>query len=274
MEKRILIATLLTAAIALFLTFYWLTEPLRVKANAEKMRLESVEKGKNLYMTHCARCHGKAGGPQKGIRPINSKDYLKNVDDTVLYKIIERGIPGTGMAALGDKEGGPLNLEQIRDLVAFIRNWEKTAPALPMEEAPSKARPGFVQEEVAYIGSKTCIECHQDLNKEQIEVWRNSPMTKSAFSLIGPEKDKSKCIPCHATGYDPQKKSYQEENVGCEACHGPGEKYSEMMGGANAPEGAKIARENARKSCVRCHRPHIGKKEHITLARKGSLSYP
>jgi len=35
--------------------------------------------------------------------------------------------------------------------------------------------------------------------------------------------------PCHATGYDSEKKTYKEENVGCEACHGPGEKYQEMM---------------------------------------------
>jgi mono/diheme cytochrome c family protein len=274
MEKKIFIATILTVAIAVFLTGYWLLEPYRVKLETEGMRLKAIEKGKSLYMTHCARCHGENGGPQRGIRPINSKNYLKNVDDTILYKIIERGIPGTGMAALGDNEGGPLNPEQVNQLVAFIRGWEKTATVWPGEEAMPKERPVFIQEQVGYVGSDTCIECHKDLNKEHIQVWKNSPMAKGAFSLISSEKDKTKCIPCHATGFDPEKKNYQEENVGCEACHGPGEKYSEMMGGANASEGGKIARENARKSCVRCHRPHIGKTEHIPLARKGLLTYP
>jgi mono/diheme cytochrome c family protein len=274
MEKKIYIAMILTVAVAAFLTIYWLTETHRIKAEAERMRLGAVEKGKRLYLTHCARCHGENGGPQRGIRPLNSKDYLKSVDDTVLYKIIERGIPGTGMVALGDKEGGPLNPEQIKDLVAFIRNWEKTAPVLPVVEAPSKERSAFIQEEVAYVGSESCIGCHEDLNKDQIEVWKNSPMAKSAFSLIRAEKDRTKCIPCHATGYDPEKKTYKEENVGCEACHGPGERYQEMMTGANAVEGGKIARENARKSCTRCHRPHIRKKGHITLARQGLLTYP
>ncbi len=274
MEKKVFIAVLLTVAIALFLSVYWLMEPYRVKGEAEKMRRMAVAKGKVLYGTHCARCHGENGGPQRGIRPINSKDYLKNVDDTVLYKIIERGIPRTGMGALGDKEGGPLNPEQINQLVAFIRNWEKTAPTWPEEETKPRERPVFMEEQAAYVGSDVCIECHKDLHKEQVQVWKDSPMAKSAFSLIRSEKDKTKCIPCHATGYDPQKKNYQEENVGCEACHGPGEKYSDMMGGASASEGGKIARENAQRACVRCHRPHIGRQEHITLARKGLLTYP
>jgi hypothetical protein len=236
------------------------------------MKSEAAAKGKILYQKHCARCHGENGASQRGIRAINSKSYLKAVNDTILYKIIERGIPGTGMVALGDKEGGPLNPEQINQLVAFLRDWERIAPTLPEETVPKKTL--FLQEEAGYVGSESCIGCHETLNKEHIDVWRKSPMTAKAFSLIKNEKDKTKCIPCHATGYDPEKKTYIEKNVGCEACHGPGEKYQEMMMGANAQEGGKIARENALKSCTRCHRPHIGKEEHVTLARKGRLPYP
>ncbi len=264
---------ILTVAIAVFLTVYWLLEPHRVKVEAEKMRLEGAEKGKILYMTHCARCHGETGGARKGIRSINSKNYLKSVDDSILYKIIERGIPRTGMVALGDKEGGPLNPEQINQLVAFIRSWEKTAPTLP-EEAPPKERPRLSRKRQPMSALNPVIGCHEDLNKKHIDVWRNSPMATKAFSLIKNEKDKIKCIPCHATGYDPEKKTYKEENVGCEACHGPGEKYQEMMMGAEALEGGKIARENGSKSCTRCHKAHIGKEEHIALARKGLIPYP
>ena len=272
MEKKILIATILTVATAALLAVYWLLEPHRVRVEAEQMRSEAAGKGKILYQKHCARCHGENGAPQRGIRAINSKHYLKAVNDTILYKIIERGIPGTGMVALSDTEGGPLDPEQIHQLVAFIRNWERTAPSLPEEAVPKKTL--FVQEEAGYVGSESCIGCHGDLNKKQVDAWRKSPMTTKAFSLIKSEKDKTRCIPCHTTGYDPEKKAYVEENVGCEACHGPGEKYQEMMTGANAQEGGKIAKGNALKSCARCHHPHIGKEEHVILARKGLLPYP
>jgi mono/diheme cytochrome c family protein len=273
MGKKIFLAMILTVAIAIFLTVYWFLEPYRVKVEAEAQRKQAAEKGSPLYMTHCARCHGETGGPQKRIKAINSKNYLEAVDDTILYKIIERGIPKTGMVALGDREGGPLNPEQIRQLVAFIRSWQGTAPTLP-EETPAKERPLFVQEEVAYVGSESCIGCHESLNKKHIDTWRKSPMATKAFSLIREERDKTKCIPCHATGYHPDKNSYKEENVGCEACHGPGEKYQDMMMGKDAIEGGRVARENGLKSCTRCHHPHVEKEEHIVLARKGQLPYP
>lgn len=273
MEKKILLAMILTVATAIFLTVYWLLEPHRVMVEAETMTTKSAEKGNPLYMTHCARCHGETGGPQKRIKPINSKSYLGAVDDAILYKIIERGIPKTGMVALGDREGGPLNPEQLHQLVAFIRSWEKTAPALP-EEPLSRERPVFIQEEVAYVGSESCIGCHEGLNKKHVDTWRKSPMTLKAFATIQGEKDKTRCTPCHATGYDPEKKTYKEKNVGCEACHGPGEKYQDMMMGKDAVEGGKIARENALKSCTRCHHPHVEKEEHMAMARKGLLAYP
>lgn len=273
MEKKIFIATIFTIAIAVFLTVYWLLEPHRVKVEAEKMRLEAGRKGKSLYLTHCARCHGETGGSRKGIRAINSKKYLESIEDTILHKIIERGIPRTGMVALGEKEGGPLNQEQLNQLVAFIRNWEKTAPLLP-EEPYMKEKPLFIQEEVAYVGSESCIGCHESINKKHIETWKKSAMATHAFSHIRNEKDKTKCISCHATGYDPEEKTYREKNIGCEACHGPGEKYQEMMMGAEALEGGKIARENGLKSCTRCHRHHVGKEEHIQLARQGLMMYP
>ncbi len=273
MERKILIAMILTVAIAVFLTGYWLLEPRRVARESQTMRLEAAEKGKAFYKTYCSHCHGENGEGRQGIRPINSKNYLQSVNDSVLFKIIERGIPGTGMAAMGDKEGGPLNAEQINELVAFIRNWEKTAPVLP-EQPPEKEKPSFAQGEAGYVGSDICLGCHADLHKKEVNAWKKSAMATKAFSDIRNEKDKTKCIPCHATGYDPIKKTYKEENVGCEGCHGPGEKYQEMMAGADAAEGGKIARANALKSCTRCHRPHILKEEHIELARKGLLSYP
>jgi len=124
---------------------------------------------------------------------------------------------------------------------------------LPVEERKSFDREvelGFSKEE-AVREAQRCLQCH-------------------AFTVF----DRTKCIPCHATGYDPEKKTYKEENVGCEACHGPGERHQDTMMGRDALEGGKIARENGLKACTRCHTAHIGKEEHMALARKGLLIYP
>lgn len=264
MERQITWCFAVTLAIALFLTLYWIFEPSRMKATAEKMRLEAVERGRSLYLTHCADCHRKNGQGSKGIPPLNSKRFLQEVKDEVMHKIIERGIPKTGMAPLGDTEGGPLNSEQIENLVAFIRNWEKTAPLL--KEGPGKKAQ---REEAAYMGSKDCIECHEAMNEEYVAAWRDSSMTTTAYLRIKDDPDKQKCYSCHTTGYNPETKAFVERNVGCEACHGPGEKYMAMMMGAEAQKGGEIAKGNARKSCGKCHNPHIPKEIHAELARKG-----
>lgn len=264
MERQITWCFVLTMAIAVFLTIYWILEPSRLKATAEKIRLQAVERGRPLYLTHCADCHGKDGEGVKGVAPVNSKRFLEEVTDEVMYKMIERGIPGTGMAPLGDTEGGPLNKEQIENLIAFIRNWEETAPLLA-EVSREKAG----REEAGYVGSQDCIDCHEDMNMEYIRVWRDSLMTTMAYLRIKNDPDRENCYQCHTTGYNPKKRTFVERNIGCEACHGPGERYQAMMMGAEAERGGEIANENARKSCGKCHNPHIPTEIHAELARKG-----
>jgi hypothetical protein len=41
--------------------------------------------------------------------------------------------------------------------------------------------------------------------------------------------DPKPCFPCHTTGWDPATGTYAEPGVTCEGCHGPGERYDEMM---------------------------------------------
>ncbi len=264
MEKQITWCFVLTVAIAAFLTLYWIFEPSRLRSTAEKMRLEEVEAGEPLYLTHCADCHGKNGEGVPGISPLNSKRFLEEVEDGVMYKMIERGIPQTGMAPLGDTEGGPLNREQIENLVAFIRNWEETAPLLE-EVSVEKG----VTEKVGYVGSQECLDCHEGMHEAYVNSWRDSPMTTLAYLRSNDDPNKEKCYACHTTGYDPETQTFVERNIGCEACHGPGEKYQAMMMGAEAEKGGEIANRNARQACGNCHNPHIPKEIHAELARKG-----
>lgn len=82
--------------------------------------------GEDVFGRVCARCHGQSG--EGGIGPpLNSKEFLIDNDDETIRQWIKRGTLGTSMLSWGDL--GLLSLEQIDELVAFIRGWEPNAPA-------------------------------------------------------------------------------------------------------------------------------------------------
>jgi len=84
-----------------------------------------------------------------------------------------------------------------------------------------------------YNGAHKCKVCHIKIFKS----WQETPHAKAMDSLkpgaaaeakkkakLDPAKDYSNdpaCIPCHTTGNNPA-----FEGIQCEACHGPGVKYS------------------------------------------------
>lgn len=80
---------------------------------------------------------------------------------------------------------------------------------------------------IAYVGSDKCFDCHKSVHKS----WKDSFHSKAFETLKkkGHETNKN-CLECHTVGYG-QKGGYQEnlsksfEGVGCESCHGPGEKH-------------------------------------------------
>lgn len=78
--------------------------------------------------------------------------------------------------------------------------------------------PGYVKGQgVDHKGIKKCKTCH-------IKVYKTWTRTKhaTAFDLLNEkEKQDPKCIECHTTGKD-----VNLVGVQCEACHGPGGKFS------------------------------------------------
>jgi cytochrome c554/c'-like protein len=129
-----------------------------------------------------------------------------------------------------------------------------------------------------YVGSQRCLSCHEVLHREHSRRWMATKF-RSIERLAG-ERDPARCFPCHTTGYDAVTGVYAEPGVTCEACHGPGERYSEMMavgqellGRGEAARGrmlldasSRIAREaidrrllSAERGevnvCVSCHQP-------------------
>jgi hypothetical protein len=97
-----------------------------------------------------------------------------------------------------------------------------------------------------YVGIDRCKICHTaDAIGNQHNNWLSSPHSKAFSTLKGKKALKIakkfgiavpwnnlKCLKCHTTGKG-RYKITKTEGVGCEACHGPGSKYSEMENHVN-----------------------------------------
>lgn len=84
----------------------------------------NLTQGEQLYATYCARCHGPEGqGTPRG-PSLNVKSFLTETSDGAIQQIVRNGIPGTAMIGWGDR----LTDEEILSIVAYLRNWEATAP--------------------------------------------------------------------------------------------------------------------------------------------------
>jgi hypothetical protein len=61
------------------------------------------------------------------------------------------------------------------------------------------------------------------------------------------------CDGCHTTGFDPATKSFTEPSIGCESCHGPGEKHVKSQAAADIVNPAKLPKDRADMICEQCH---------------------
>ena len=122
-----------------------------------------IEAGQLIYSDNCADCHGDLGEggsnparPGDIIAPISTAEYLRTRDDGTIRSIISQGQPNFGMSPFGSAFGGPLDDEEIDNLVAFIRSWEADPPVeLPPEITfDTVALSGFE------IFSEVCSQCH------------------------------------------------------------------------------------------------------------------
>ncbi len=133
----------------------------------------------------------------------------------------------------------------------------------------------FGQNAHSYIGAKKCGMCHRSKRAgEQFKIWKNS-LHSHAYETLKTKKadeismkqdgkkavDNEKCLVCHATGYNVDKKLLGrhfkiEDGVQCETCHGPGSDYKSMRVMKNRQKavaaGLKLYK-NPKKLCVTCH---------------------
>lgn len=66
----------------------------------------------------------------------------------------------------------------------------------------------------------------------------------------------TECAGCHATGVDPEKKTFVEMGIACEACHGPGSNHVEAVPGYEIPtimQAGRLTPFQAAQICGSCH---------------------
>ena len=72
------------------------------------------------------------------------------------------------------------------------------------------------------------------------------------------------CAGCHATGFNIETKDQVELNIGCEACHGPGNLHLENPINETIINPVKLSQERGNMVCFQCHmsgRPSMGQFE-------------
>jgi nitrite reductase (NO-forming) len=107
---------------------------------------KSIERGKELYTTHCQNCHMADGkGTTAVFPPLAKTDYLKKPAKTWIDLVL-KGQMGE-ITVNGEKYNGVmpaqnyLTDEQIADILNYARNsWGNKSPAAIMPAQVAKAR--------------------------------------------------------------------------------------------------------------------------------------
>lgn len=120
----------------------------------EPTKEERIALGKELYGRYCKLCHGEggAGYAADNAGQLGNPLFLASATTDLIWFGIEYGRPGTPMAAFGKSQGGPLEQDQIRNLVRYIQSLNYVRPDNPVSQ-------GDVGRGSALYAAR-CAACH------------------------------------------------------------------------------------------------------------------
>lgn len=197
---------------------------------------------------------------------------------------VEVGEKGMNAIVLGIYDDGtikdqrvPLDsrFEDSRDMKEFMRQYQQQLKADGLAGLGIRQVPHPRAAELGkFVGSKECESCHEP----SYEVWKktgHADAWKTLVELEVPRNYDPECISCHVIGwhpteYFPYESGFLSENetpelidVGCENCHGPGEKHVEAEMGSDEELQKKLqkamvvtkeqAQHDKSRWCLNCH---------------------
>ncbi|MFQ5947848.1 MAG: c-type cytochrome [Acidimicrobiia bacterium] len=177
LNKILVVAVLSSALLAFALPIYYLSESERQASAAENFEEEAIERGAELFQEfQCGDCHGPAGvgGGAEFVEKrsgINTTWAAPSLND-VLFRYAEEevrfwivfGRAGTPMPAWGLEGGGPLNGQQIDELIAYLQS-------IQLDQEPAVAAvDGRVQLELSRLDeADDTVQAAVDRQLEEIE---------------------------------------------------------------------------------------------------------
>lgn len=142
----------------------------RNKKNPLVATSDTVQQGREIFLTRCAGCHGITGD---GITQVGRNLYprvpdlrapaTQNLSDGEIYYIIENGVQLTGMPAWSNPHSESSG--ESWKLVLFVRSLR----SLTEEE---KSQQGASLASAHYVGSQACEKCHAEIYQR----WKKTPM--------------------------------------------------------------------------------------------------
>jgi len=156
---QIFLGSILVLVTSVIILVYGMNEENRMAEAEKAQQARAIEQGAALFEAQCSRCHGTQGTGIAGLcPPLNDRYFfdqrLKEVNwsgtlEDYIVATASSGrlastrpqlFPGQGtpaMPSFSEQYGGPLREDQIRNIAAFIMNWQETATLVAMPTPPT-----------------------------------------------------------------------------------------------------------------------------------------
>ncbi|MBA3653546.1 MAG: c-type cytochrome [Actinobacteria bacterium] len=192
LDRVLLWSAVLIGIVAIGLPLYWVKEPARQAGAVKGFDKRAAQRGFVLFQPTtsaipegnighfgCGGCHGTKG--EGGVTPFAITDYLgrsrivqwqvpaldtvlKRFADDEVKTIIVYGRANTPMPAWGIEGGGPMNAQQITDLLAYIKSIQisdEDAMKRAVDSAKTEAQAeGKSPADGSVLFNVNCARCH------------------------------------------------------------------------------------------------------------------
>lgn len=161
---------------------------LMVFSTAAMAQEGDITRGSQIFDANCAVCHGADGQGRVGADLSNE---WPAIDPTAFTRaVIEQGVAGTPMTPWSQQYGGPLDAQEIEDVVAFVTSLsggrsDMAPTATPFPVTPVPTVPGSTGDPTAgkALFVTNCAMCHGEDGQG-----RSGASLDQGFASINPQQ--------------------------------------------------------------------------------------